>query len=124
MGSPEDEFERDEIEVQHEVTLIAIALQAQADGLELECELIAEGAIEPEVSVLGTQCGADRAQDREHRRLLAAQLFGKPLVGLAHRSTDAVCRYIEACQGVEVLERLSDGCDQQHPAVVQRVEAE
>ena len=99
-------------QVKHQVALIGLPCQAQANGLELEGELIAECTIESEVGVVGSQGRADGAQHREYCWLLAAQLLGKPIIGRAYRSSDAVLRYIQGCQGIEISEGLADGCEQ------------
>ena len=99
-------------QVKHQVALVGIPRQALAHGLELEGKLIAERTVESEVGVLRAEGRADGAQDREYRRLSAAQFLGKPLVGLAHCSAYAVLRHIECCQSVEIFERLTDGCEQ------------
>src|SRR3982751_5948585 len=58
--------------------LLVLALQLQVDGVELEQQIVAEGADEGEARVLvGLKPLDGGGEDREGRGLLAALLFGE-----------------------------------------------
>ena len=56
-------------QIEHEVALALLALEPVVDRIELEGEVVAEGAIEAEIRILvGPEQRGDGAQHREHRR--------------------------------------------------------
>ena len=69
--------------VEDEIALVIGPRQPQLHRLELEHQIVTEGAVEPEVLVLGAAEQIDqRAQNREHRGLPAAALFREALLAL------------------------------------------
>ena len=72
-------------QVEHEVALIRRAREPQAHRLELEGQVVAEGAVEAEVRLVRVVEEVDeRAQHGEDRRLAAALLLGEAPGGRAH----------------------------------------
>ena len=70
-------------QIEDEIALVIRPRQPQLHRLELEDQIVTKGAVEPEVLVLGTAEQIDQgAQDRKHRRLPAAALLRKTLLGL------------------------------------------
>ena len=112
-------------QVEDEIALIGGARQARADRLELEREIVAEGAVEPEVRLLGVPEELDqRAQQREHGGLTAPIFFREAARRCAHRHRDRVVGPLEALDLIEPLERLGDGGEQDQAAGVQGLGAE
>jgi len=71
-------------QVQDQVALALGALQRVGDRIELEGEVVAEGAVEPEIGiVLGAEQGGDGAQNREDGRHAGPLLLGKDATGFA-----------------------------------------
>src|SRR4051794_31654821 len=69
--------------VEDEIALVLGPRQAQRHRLELEHQIVAERAVEPEMLVFGTvEQIAQGAQNREHRRLAAAALLREALLRL------------------------------------------
>ena len=78
---------------QHEVALALLALEPVVDRIELEGEIVAEGAVEAEIGVfLGLEQRGDGAQHREHGRNAAALLFGEDAAGLGDLEADELFR--------------------------------
>src|SRR5205085_8752796 len=70
-------------QIEHETALVVRPRQAQRHRLELKHEVVAKGAVKPEVLILGTAEEVDQtAQNREHRGLAAAPLLRKALRSL------------------------------------------
>ena len=112
-------------QVEDQVALIGGARQARADRLELEREIVAEGAVEPEVRLLGVPEELDqRPERREHRGLAAPVFLREAGRRWANRHRDRVGRPLEALDLIEALERLGDGGEQDQAAGVQSLGAE
>ena len=77
-------------QIEHEVALALRALQRVLDRVELEGEVVAEGAVEAEIGVLvGAEERGQRAQHGEHRRHARALLLGEDAAGLGHDQRQA-----------------------------------
>ena len=77
--------------IEDEIALIAETRQTQRHRLELEHQIVAEGAVKPEMLVLRARKQIDqRAQHREDRGLPTAFFFGKALLAFANLPRDAV----------------------------------
>ena len=112
-------------QIEDEIALVLGPRQAQLHRLELEHQIVAKGAVEPEVLVLGAAEQIDqRAQNREHRGLPAAALLRETLLGLldlarypiAPDPLDANCGQIGEALGNRVQQNLA--------ALVQRIDRE
>ena len=113
-------------QIQHQIALVRGPRQTQLHRLELEHEVIAERAIEPEMLVFAAAEQIDqRAQHRKHRGLAAALFFGKALVASADLAVDPlVVAVARGASAARVSERSGHG-RQQHPAArVQRLDRE
>ena len=78
---------------QHQVALARLALELVVDRVELEGEVVAEGAIEAEIGVLvGLEQSGDGAQHGEDRRHAAALLLGEDAAGLGDVEADQLLR--------------------------------
>ena len=109
-------------QIEHEVALARRAFEAAAQRLELEREVVAEGAVEPEVRIrVGREEIDDRAQHREHRRLPAALLLREASLGHAHVAAQHARTMIERFDRGRRLERRRDRRDQQATALVERL---
>ncbi len=70
-------------QIEDEIALVLGPRQAQRHRLELEHQIVAKGAVKPEVLVLGAAEQIDQgAQNREYRGLPAAALFREALLAL------------------------------------------
>ncbi len=79
-------------QVQHEVALVVGADELLPDGLELEGQVVAEGAVEAEVRVVALEGGDDLADGGEDGGPAAAHLLRQQVLGLGHVDLDAVGR--------------------------------
>ena len=110
-------------QVQHEVALVGRARQAQGNWLELEYEVVAERAVEPEMLVIraGEQL-AEGAQNRKNAGLPAARLLGKAGRALADLAVDAVVARVPDVGRREAGQMAADRSEQQPPALVERLD--
>jgi len=111
-------------QIEHEVALVAAALQPSADRFELERQIVAERAVEPQGMVVrrAEQVG-DRPQDREDGGLPAAVFFGEGAGGcLLDPAVDPSRSGLQRFQRVQAGEILGDGADQDPAAQVQRLD--
>jgi hypothetical protein len=96
-------------QVEDQIALVFGTREAQAHGLELEGQVVAEGAVEPEVGILRTgEEPLQRANHREDRRLLAALLFREARAGLRHASLERRLADLELLDRRDRLELGSD----------------
>ena len=80
-------------QVEHQVALALLALELVVDRIELEGEVVAEGAVEAEIGVfLGLEQSGDGAQHREHRRHARALFLGEDTAGLGDVEADQLLR--------------------------------
>ena len=78
-------------QVEHKVALVRGPRQPQPHRLELKDEVVAEGAVEPEMLVFtAAEQSDERAQHRKHRGLAAALLLREALGGLGDFAGDPV----------------------------------
>ena len=68
--------------MQHEITLVVRARQARPDRLELEGEIVAERAVQPQVLLRRRERGHDLTQRGEHGGAAASLLLGEGTVRL------------------------------------------
>src|SRR5439155_9065308 len=112
-------------EIQNKIALFGRSLEAPADRLELKRQVVAEGAVEAEVRLVRVmEEGAERAQEREHRRLPTALLLGESACGRSHCAVQPLLGGRHPLDGVERAERPGDRGQKDAPARVQRLEAE
>ncbi len=110
-------------QIQHQVALIIRARQAQLDRLELEHQIVAERAIEPEMLVFGTgEEVAERPQYRKHAGLAAALLLREAGVAGADRAVDAAVAGVADLCRREAIQMVGDRPKQQLPPRVQRLD--
>ena len=112
-------------QVKYKIALIVGTRQAQLHRLELEDEVVAEGAIEAEMLVFrALEQGDQRAQHREHRRLTAALLLGEACCRLADHAADASVARGAELDRVEAPQRVGDRRKQHLAAGVERLDRE
>src|SRR3989441_1484609 len=112
-------------EIQDKVALFGRSFETKPDGFDLERQVVAEGAIEAEVRLLGVmEERAERAQEGEHRRLPTALLFGESTRGRANCAVQHLLGGRHPLDRVERAERPGDRGQEDAAARVQRLEAE
>ena len=112
-------------EVEDEIALVGRARPPRADRLELEREVVAEGAVEPEVRLLGVAEERDqRTEHREDRRLAAPVFFRETRRVRARGHRHRVVGPLEVLDVIEALERLGDGGEQDEAPGIERLRAE
>src|SRR5207253_8288895 len=96
-------------QVEDEVTLDGRSLQPELDRLELECEIVGEGAVEAEMGlVLGAEEGDERPQDGEDRWLPATLFLGEPPCGNPDLALDGRARGRRPLDGVQAADGRGD----------------
>ena len=99
--------------------------QPQAHRLELEGQVVGEGAVEAQVRLVGMVEQGDQGPERgEHRRLAAALLLDEPSFRRAHDRGDGVGSAAHALHRVEGAEGLGDRAEQDLAPRVQRLDLE
>ena len=112
-------------QIQHQIALVRGPRQTQPHRLELKHEIIAEGAIEPEMLVLTAAEQIDqRAQQRKHRGLAAALFFRKALGGRGDLAGDPLLVAILEARSRQQSEGSGHGRQQHSAARVQRFDRE
>src|SRR3989442_1636934 len=110
---------------ENEIALRRFTHQAIGDRLELEREVVAERAVQAEVTVLGAVEEVDeRAHDREDGALLRAIFLGEPLARRRDGAAHSVGRGLESRERVEMGEACGDRREEHATAVVERVDRE
>jgi len=96
-------------EIQNKIALVGRSFEAEADRLELKRQVVAEGAVEAEVRLLRVmEERAERAQEREDRRLPTALLLGESACGRSHCAVQPPLGSRHPLDGVERAERPGD----------------
>jgi hypothetical protein len=97
-------------QVKDEVALVGRPLEPQPERLELKGQVVAEGAVQPQVGVVGRVEQLDqRAQDREDRRLLRALLLGEAAGRRADLPGQLVAGQLVALDRRQLRERARSG---------------
>ncbi len=109
---------------QHEVTLVVRALQLVLDGIELERQIIAKGAIKAEIGILLREekpdYGAQHRKDRGHAR---AFFFREGADRFHNRQIDTVFAGLVDLYFRKRLDGIQNGPKQDDAARVQRLDA-
>ena len=109
---------------QHEVALARLALELVVDRVELEGEVVAEGAVKAEIGVFrGLEQGGDGAQHGEDRRNAAALLLGEDTAGFGDVEADQFLRRLGDGDIGKAAQRLADDRQQHLATAVQRLDA-
>ena len=106
---------------EHQIALVGRAREGAFDRLELVCEVVAEGAVKPEMLIpVAPEQIDDGAQQAEDRGLPAAPLLGHGFRRRADRAGDARRVRLQALDRVQRREGGADGLQQEPPPFAQR----
>ena len=112
-------------QVEHEIALVGTPRQPRANRLELEGQVVAEGAVEAQVWLVRmTEQLDERPEHGEDRGLAAAILLGESARRRAHGAVDGVAGRRQPFDRPQLAQRVRDGRQQHAPARVQRLHAE
>ena len=110
-------------EIEDEVTLRGIAPLGERDRLELEGQVVAEGAVQPELHLeIVTEEINQRAHDAKDGVLPAALLLGEERLDLLDRAVQCGLAFrLQAAERGEALQRRADRGQQRAAALVERL---
>ena len=112
-------------QVEDEVALIGRALELEPHRLELEGQVVAEGAVQAQVRLVLVEEQVDEGpQEGEHRGLAAALLLGEAPRGRPHLALDDVVPRVDRRHDVEPRERPAERGEQDPAARVQGLRPE